>query len=201
MGIPLTFQAIPESSGLLALLRTNRRIGTLFADLYSMGGGPFTWSRLDELDEILQNLVGRGVLRSIDEARGAFAELNAEWNSALASNPALEGRRAFLDKTQHELNERITQRLTATGEEPSAELISDLFHGEDKLRNWSSDGYDPLRLISAARVKAIAGLLGRLDENSIFHDDEEDWLGEDYRGLRQLCFEAAIRGESIIVGS
>ena len=45
MGIPLTLRAIPDPSHLLTRLRTDRQLGTLFAELYSMGGGPFTWPK------------------------------------------------------------------------------------------------------------------------------------------------------------
>ena len=115
-------------------------------------------------------------------------------------HPGLRERKAFLDKTQYELEDRITQRLQAIGEMSSAALISELFHGEGRLWSWSHDDYDPLRLISSARVKAVADLLGRLDGGSLFDEEEQEWLGEDYRELSRLCLEAAERGEAVIVG-
>jgi hypothetical protein len=156
---------------------------------------------MDDLDATLQDLVGRGVFRSPDEAKKAFTDLIAEWDSARESHPGLGERRAFLDKTQHVLEERISQRLRAIGAVSSAGLIRDLFHGEGRLRSWSQGQYDPLRLVSAAGVKAVADLFGSLDDASLFGQDEQVWLGEDYRELSQLCLEAAERGEAVIVGA
>src|SRR5205814_1408597 len=94
MGIPLILQAIPDPSHLLTRLRTDKQLGTLFADLYSMGGGPFTWAEMDDLDETLQDLVGRGVFGSPDDAKKAFTDLIGEWDSARVSHPGLGERRA-----------------------------------------------------------------------------------------------------------
>jgi hypothetical protein len=201
MGIPLTLQAVPDPSRLLTRLRTDRKLGTLFADFYSMGGGPGTWAELDDADESLEYLVEQGVFASRDEAKKTFAELLAEWEAAHRAQRGLYQIRVFLETTAHDLEERMTQPLRADGECPSAEMIGDLFHGEGSLQSWSDGEFYPLGFVSAARVKSIADVLRGLNDASLFDEDEQDWLGNDYRELKKLCFESADRGEALIVGA
>ncbi len=117
MGHSLSFQALPEESRLFARLQNDAKVGTLVAQLFNCGGGPYTWASLEDLDEALEGITEDmpQLFPSRAEAGRAMADLVAGLEEARAAHPGLEYRRAFLEKTQWDIQDRLTRELARRG--------------------------------------------------------------------------------------
>src|SRR5262245_28332863 len=111
MGHPLILQALPPGSRLYARLARDEKVGFLFAQLFSCGGGPYTWSGLPDLDEILGDLAAGEPFASRADVDRAMADLLAGLEEARAEHPGLEHRKVYLDKTQSDIEERLVAEL------------------------------------------------------------------------------------------
>jgi hypothetical protein len=203
MGYCPFYQAVPESSTLLARLRGDRKLATMMIRLFSYGSCPFDLDEIeDELDDHLDRMTEDcpDVFGSRAEAEATLEDLRRELASAEASYPGLVARTAFLNKSQHEIEERLVRALDERGVAEPSERVKALLWGVESFgppgANFGQWGYVP-----SALVKEGAALLRDLDLKAIITEDEDayDWLEEDYPPWRDLYLQAAALGEAILV--
>jgi hypothetical protein len=203
MGHSLSFQALPEGSRLCARLQGDQKLGTLFAQLFNCGGGPYTWASLDDLGDILDGIAEQEtVFASREDVDQATAELLADLEEAQALHPGLEARRAFLEKTQWDIEERLARELDRRSRSDAGEFVQALLFGAAPLTPPGVRGPlgDGLRVVRPATVAEAARALGEVTPESLFDEEGEDWLCEDFRSWRGLYLAAAAHGEAVVVG-
>jgi hypothetical protein len=95
MGHSLSFQALPEKSRLFVGLKKDAKLGTLVAPLFHCGGGAFTWSSLEDLDEILEGVAAGApeLFGSRTEVEKVMEELVRRLEETRAAHPGIEDRR------------------------------------------------------------------------------------------------------------
>jgi hypothetical protein len=202
MGHPLILQALSPGRRLFARLASDEKVGTLFAQLFNCGGGPYTWPGLPDLDEILSDFAGTGPFASRADVDRAMADLLADLEEARAEHPGLESRRAYLDKTQWDIKERLAAELRRRGRGDADGLVEAMLFGAGRLTPPGVEGPmgDGLRVVPAADVQEAARVLGAVAPEALFDPSREDWLCADYRAFRELYLAAAEWGEAVIVG-
>jgi hypothetical protein len=203
MGHPLILQALPEESRLYARLRDDRRVATLFAQLFNAGGGPYSWATLSDLDEHLDGIAKHvEAFASRADVDRAMADLLTGLEQARAAHPGLEGRRVFLDKTQWDIEERLNEELRRRGHSEMEPFVSAILFGAATLTPPGVEGPmgDGLRLVPPATVREAARILDPISPESLFDPETKDYLCEDYRDFRGLYLTAAEQGEAIVVG-
>jgi hypothetical protein len=204
MGHSLSFQALPEESRLFARLETEPKLATLATQFFNCGGGPYTWSSLEDLEEILEGVTEDmpALFASRAEVERVFAELVREFEEARAAHPGLEERRAFLEKTQWDISERLTRRLRAGRETDQDEFVQAVLFGAELLTPPGVRGPlgDGLRVVRRANVAEAARVLRAVAPGSLFDKDDEDWLYADFQSWRDMYLAAAKNGEVVVVG-
>lgn len=204
MGHSLSFQALPEESRLFARLHREPKIGTLVAQLFNCGGGAYTWASLEDLDEILQGLTEDmpGLFTSRAEVDQTMADLIVELEEVRAEHPGLERRRAYLEKTQWDIEEQLTRKLDRGDLTEPDPLIQAILFGEQMLTPAGVRGPlgDGLRWVGRTSVALAAGMLRKIAPGSLFDKEAEDWLYDDYRSWRRMYLAAADHREAVIVG-
>jgi hypothetical protein len=204
MGHSLSYQALPEESRLFARLRKDPQVGTLVAQLFNCGGGPYTWAALEDLDEALEWLTEHKprLFASRAEADQAMTELVAELEEARATHAGIERRRAFLDKTQWDIEERLTQELGRRGQAAPDQFVQAILFGAELLTPAGVEGPpgDGLRVVRRAGVAEAARVLREVAPGSLFDQEEDDGLFDDYRSWREMYLAAAGQGEAVVVG-
>ncbi len=202
MGHPLILQALPADSGVYALLGSDPGVGTVFARLFNAGGGPYSWAGMADLHGHLGDIAADGsVFASRSEADRALAELLAGLAEARAGHPGLEGRRAFLGKTQWDIKERLAWELHRRGRADADEFARAVVFGAGPLTPAGVTGPlgDGLRVVPPGMVREAARVLRDVPWEGLF-DPEDEGAGEDYRALRALYAAAADYGEAVVVG-
>jgi hypothetical protein len=210
MGHSLIYQALPGGCRLFARLQTDVQVGTLFAQLFNHGGGPYSWAEiLDDLEEVLEGIAeDAAVFSSRAEVDRAMTDLLTALKEARAANPGLEMRPAYLEKSQWDIQERLGAVLQERGRgDPNradpAPLVDALVFGAEELTPPGVAGSlgGPVCVVPPALVAEGARLLRCLDAEALFGADEEnDGLVQDYRGWRAMILAAAECGEAIVVG-
>jgi hypothetical protein len=185
-------------------LKTDRRIAGLFAQCFNCGGGPFAWGAIrHELKEVAAGIAERhpgfGTRAELEQSLDA---LLAALEEARAGYPGIERRGVYLDKTQWDIQERLTLELTNRGREGAAELVGQLVFGCAALTSPGVETPvgDAVRVVPVEVVKQGAAVLREITSESLFDPDSEDFLEEDYRHWRDMYLAAAEHREAILVG-
>jgi hypothetical protein len=195
------YQAMPEGSRLLELLRTKRELCALYTRLMVYGGGPFHLDRLDpdELDDILDGIAEAAPFGSRAEVDASLYDLREELAHAVTAHPGLEKRAAYIEKLHREIEGALSDRLRSCGTEADVELMKELLYGGDALAPAFFGGHErPLSLVRASSVargaKTLAGIeLSEEDDNIC------DYTCEQYKHWKSFIIETAEVGEAVSV--
>jgi hypothetical protein len=204
MGHSLSYQALPESSRLFAQLQNDPKVGTLVVQLFNCGGGAYTWASLDDLDAILEGVAEDNpqlFAARVDVDR-VMANLVAALEEARAAHPGLEHRRAFLEKTQWDIEKRLTRKLKRRNRPGPHGLVQAILFGEELLTPPGVEGPlgDGLRVVRPARVAEAARVLREVAPGALFDKEREDSLYDDFQSWREMYLAAAEQGEAVLVG-
>lgn len=199
MGYCPFYQALPDESDLARLLRTDRQSLALMTALFPNGSRPFDLWEVGEgeIGDTLDWLSEEDdVFASREEAERTLDHLRAEMERATSRHPGLVDRMAYLEKTQDDIEERLVQRF---GEE-SRPFWRDVIGGERPFApEMVGEGLGQLWIVTPATVVEAARLLREIEPVSLFGDEDEDYILEDFRDWRALFLEAAERGEAVLV--
>jgi hypothetical protein len=203
MGHSVSYQSLPEESRLFARLQGDPKVGTLVAQLFNCGGGAYTWAGLDDLDGILDGVAEQGApFASREEVDRTMAILTTDLEQARTLHPGLENRRAYLEKTQWDIEERLVAELERMGRAGAGEFVEALLFGAALLTPPEVQGPlgRGLGVVRSPEVAEAARVLREIAPSSLFDEDGEDWLYEDFRTWRELYLAAAAHGEAVVVG-
>jgi hypothetical protein len=166
-----------------------------------MHGGVWWWAGQPaklrgELAEVLDDLAGWPLIESRAVLDRAVRALSSELVEAHTRYPGLDGRRAFLDKTQYDAVNWLTGELGRLEHPDPAGLATAVVFGVDHLapRGMSPAPGMGLRVTPPESVRQAVGWLVRADLGS-------GWWADDLAGLRHLYLTAAVRAEAVLVGS
>jgi hypothetical protein len=197
MGYAPYYQAIPEQSDLFRQLQVDGKLVRLLECLFELGARPLDLDEAgqEDLDDTLEYLAFREsdtVFRSLEDAKQTLLKLRAGIEQANRLSPGLIERRAFIEKVQDKIEERLALELQRRGTTDAADLARSLISGERHLagRFW---------LVSAGLVSQAASLFRGIEPDTLFDRVAEDCLYDDYRDWRDLYLHAADRGEAIII--
>jgi hypothetical protein len=107
----------------------------------------------------------------------------------------LPDRRAFLEGSQEDIEERLTRKLgrRIRPRHPVRSRVAHPAQGAGAAR-------DGLRLVRRAGVAEAARVLREIAPAALFDQGKEDWLYDDFPSWRDLYLAAAEHGEAVIVG-
>jgi hypothetical protein len=199
MGCPIAYQAVPESSPLYAALRCDKQIGLLFARLFINGGGPFRWHGLQQA---IRDIGEQGdIFHSPEEAVTCFERLLRMLDWLKAADPEIEARGIYLDKSQWEIEERLS-KYVATQNPEMVELIEESIFGVEPMTAPDVVGTlgGPMRFLPSAKVKEVAKTVGPIEASPLFDEVKEDYLCDDYGRWRAMYLAAAMHGEAVLIG-
>ena len=206
MGHPIVLQAVPADSRLYRLLESDPVVGTIVAQLFNAGGGPYTWAGLDDIDDFLVGMTGSPPTFPDSAAVGrAWGELQRALAEARAAHPCLEQRQAYLDKTQWDIDQRVARELRRWGRADAEQFARAIVFGAEPLTPPGVEGPmgDGLRVVPPALVGEAAGALAGLDPDRLFDagcEENPDRVAADFRAFAALYSAAAGYGEAVAVG-
>jgi hypothetical protein len=198
------YQAIPERCALHERLRTDRRLAALVRQIFPLGSRPFDLDEgetcREDIEETLTRLAAEEpeLFKSRADVEATLSELRGELERAEAASPGLVGRTAFLNKSQYEIEERLTRALEDRGVLDGAGHVKTLLTGAEEF----APGMNlDLFVVPAPLVREGAALLRDLDLAAIIDPSEDayDWLEEDYPPWRELYLQASAQGEAILI--
>lgn len=200
MGQSLKLQALPTECRLYARIATDPQAGAVFGHILMHGGHPGVWEpgRDEELEDVFDDLATWPLLGSRAAVDRALVELEAGWQAARADHPGLEGRSAFLCKTQHDIEKLLTADFRRRGHPSPDGFAEAVVFGTDHLA--------PHGMVPAPGCGLRVNLPAVVADAARWLDPPAGvgagaWIGSDFCDLRRLYLAAAELGEAVLVGS
>lgn len=198
------YQAIGEESPLFLRLRGDPLFHLLFAQLMIIGPGPFARPHLeaDEIRDTLDWMAGEGLFASRAQADRALADVKNEIEHAVASDPEIGRRSAYLEQVHRELEADLLSELDRRGGAPGGELVGTLLWGGASVNSSASLAPDmpAFRLVPPSLVAEGAALLGPIEAVELYPKDRWDRCpAEEYDRWRWLYREASRVHAAILV--
>jgi hypothetical protein len=197
------YQALSEQSRLFRKLCDEPAFYVLFAELTILGPGPFHLAALDpgEVESTLDWLTERRTFGSRAAADRTLKDLRHEVESAVTAYPGIDGRGAYFEQVEEDLESLLAQVLTRTACVRAESLAATLLQGEAPLAAGGGNlSGSPFRLVPTPVVREGARALRTLPAE-VLAEEATDWEfpSEDYELWRAVYREAADRGEAILV--
>jgi hypothetical protein len=198
------YQSIPEESPLFRRLRADPRFHLLLAQLMILGPGPFYWSDLEanEIEGVLDWMTGEGIFRSRDQADQVLADVRGEIGRALASDPEIRDRSAYIEQVHRELEEQLLAELERRGHVDRSDLVETLLFGGPYADSSQAlaCGKPAFRLVPPTVVADGAAMLEPIEAAALFPKDRWDlYPAEEYARWRWLYLEASRLHTAILV--
>ena len=200
MGRCTIYQALPERSVLFERISKDRPIRLLFIVLFNQGRGPLHLRHLEKTSP--EALAQSDEYEDLDAVKRAFFELESEADRAIHEHPGLTERYAFLQKSEFEIERRLTAELARRGINEVEAVVRRMIFGEDGM--WPDPDIEEwgLGLVRARDVRIGADLLKPIEPDTLFGVSETESANrDDYKALRDLYIDASERDEVIVMRS
>lgn len=204
MSIHSFYRAIHEESPLFLRLRVDGPFHLLFAQLTILGAGPFCWSDLeaDEVEDVLDAMTAGGVFPSRAQADRVLAEIEAEVGRAIALDPKIADRSAYIEQVHRELEEALLAELERRVQGDRRDLVETLLWGDRPVGPAETPGPDmpSFRYVPASIAAEGAAMLVPIEAADLYPRDRWDrYPAEEYHHWRWLYGEAASLHAAVLV--
>lgn len=203
MGVSMSYQAIPEASTLIDFLCSDRRKGTLFTMLFPYGKGMFDFKTIDEdeRDEILDCIASEPLFTSRTEVNQVLNELSIELDHLKNLYPNLVNRKAYLEKSQTPIEEKILQELKRKNINDADDIIKNLLYGVPLMPEFFDRYDEQLYLVPYSLVKAGVQILRDIEPGNLFagEDNPERYYRDDFEQWKAFYLQALDNQEFVLV--
>jgi hypothetical protein len=201
----LSYQAISPTSGLYTRLQYEKAFRVLTFHLFLQGNGIFHIFQ-DEpiaINKMIEDIIkgNHGIFGSELEASLIVAEFRDELRITSKAYPGIANRRASLEKTSDEIEERLSQKLSRINIENANDIVKKLVFGDKIIGENILQEEDTLDLISRELVRKGASIFRQIDPEELFERDDswEESCLEDLAELKDLYILADERDEEILM--
>lgn len=206
MGVSILYSAIPPESNFYKRLHEERAFAILMSSLFVYGNGIFRFFEIEseEVEEILEWVVEseQDTFGSELEVSSCINEFRSELYRTRNAYPGIEDRTASLEKTSHEIEQRLSQELTKRQVKNADEMARKLIYGDRTLAPHLLSEQDSLGLVSLSLVRVGARLLQEIYPETLFtlNELQEEWASDHYKQWRNLYLAANENNEEILTG-
>jgi hypothetical protein len=198
------YQSIHEESPLFHRLTVDPRSHLLFAQLMILGPGPFYWSDLeaDDIESVLEWMTGEGVFLSRVQADQVLAGVRGEIGRAIASDPEIGYRSAYIEQVHHDLEEQLLAELDRRACGDRSDLVEALLFGGAYADSSGvlARGMVAFRLVPPAVVAEGAAMLEPIEAADLDPEDRWDLCpADEYERWRWLYLEASRLRTAVLV--
>ncbi|MEH1934301.1 MAG: hypothetical protein V7L14_11385 [Nostoc sp.] len=201
MGVSVLYSAIPAFSTLYTRLQREKALSILVVYLFPYGCGIFRFFEIEpeEINEILEDVIEthQETFGSELEADRVIAELRSELRLTRQAYPGIEDRRASLEESSFEINERLSQELSRRKVANADKIVGKLMLGDQTLAPTLLSTKESLGLISRELVSEGASIFRQIDPETLFARNE--WCFDDFKRWRDLYLSADDKNEEILV--
>ncbi len=210
MSVSIHFWAVPPASALFQRLERDRAFAALMAALFPHGQGVYLFFRETEAGErakILECAIEERACRlgSPPEAREAIEEFRQELERTRLANPGIEHRRCSLEYTSFIVEKQLVEALKHV-HASAARFVRGLIYGDRVLGKSGAAGVEAIMEDQRNTVGAVSQALVRDGAQVLCGPEAEGlfggvWQLESFQDWRRLYWEAAARGEALLVGT